>query len=187
MKFKIRPFFTGSLIALALLGLISCNDNIKDVQALNRTSFFPGGEGENIVLQYVDSGRVKAILVSPKMLDYSNVLNQFTEFPKGVHVTFFDINNNKTTIVSDYAISYSKTELIDLRGNVVITTYDGKKLESDQLFYDQKNDWLFTEGKYKASTDKENFTSGVGIDFDSKLTTVKAQNSYAESIKNEKQ
>ncbi|MTG97099.1 MULTISPECIES: LPS export ABC transporter periplasmic protein LptC [Myroides] len=176
---------TVSLLAI-VFALTSCEDNFKNIQSLNRTSFFPGGEGENIYLQYVDSGRVKAILVSDKMLDYSNVANQFTEFPEGVHVTFIDKNDQKTTVVADYAISYSKTELIDLQGNVVITTQDGKKLESDQLYYDQKNDWLYTEGKYKASTDKDNFTTGVGIDFDSKLSVIKAQNSYAESIKQEK-
>lgn len=170
------------LFILLSFSLFSCESKFKEIQQINKVTFFPAGEAENMRLQYIDSGRVKAILLSPTMLDYSNVKYPFTEFPKGIHLTFFDADNNKNTVVADYAISYTKTELIDLQGNVVITTHDGKKLESDQLYFDQKNEWFFTEGKYKASTDKENFTKGVGIDFDSKLKTVKATNSYVESI-----
>lgn len=177
------PTFISYLSAvIALLIISACNNDLKQIQQFNQISFFPVGEAENIHLQYVDSGKVKAILIGPKMLDYSNVANPFTEFPEGVHVTFFDQDNQKSIVVADYAISYTSTELIDLRGDVVITTQDGKKLETDQLYYDQKNDWLYTLGKYKASQDKDNFTQGVGLDFNSKLDIVKAQNSYAESI-----
>lgn len=172
------------LIAIISISLFSCESNFKEIQNFNKVSFFPASEVENMRGQYIDSGRVKAILVSPKMLDYSNVKYPFTEFPKGIHLTIFDQDNNKNTVVADYAIRYTKTDLIDLQGNVVITTHDGKKLNSDQLYYDQKNEWFFTEGKYKASTDSENFTRGIGVDFDTKMTKVKATDSYAESVKN---
>ncbi|MHC5200655.1 LPS export ABC transporter periplasmic protein LptC [Myroides sp. LJL119] len=175
-----------ALFLVASIVLSSCNNDLKQIQAFHQTSFFPVGEAQNIYLQYVDSGRIKAILVGDKMLDYSNVSNSFTEFPQGVHVTFFDKDNNKNTVRANYAKQYTITELIDLQGDVVITTFDGKKLEADQLYYDQKNDWFYTLGKYKASSDNENFTQGVGIDFDSKLEIIKAKNSYAESIKKEK-
>lgn len=170
---------------LTVIILSSCNNDLKDIRAFNQTSFFPVGEAQNIYLQYVDSGKVKAILVGEKMLDYSNVSNSFTEFPQGVHVTFFDKDNNKNTVRANYAKQYTITELIDLQGDVVITTYDGRKLEADQLYYDQKNDWFYTLGKYKASTDKDNFTQGIGVDFDSQLKVIKAKNSYAESVKKE--
>ncbi|KUF42015.1 LPS export ABC transporter periplasmic protein LptC [Myroides marinus] len=166
--------------------LFSCESKFKEIQNFNKSKFFPASEVENMRGQYIDSGKVKAILVSPKMLDYSNVKYPFTEFPKGIHLTIFDKENKKNTVVADYAIRYTKTDLIDLQGNVVITTHDGKKLNSDQLYYDQKNEWFFTEGKYLASTDSMNFTRGVGVDFDSKMTKVKATNSYAESLKKDK-
>jgi hypothetical protein len=35
-------------------------------------------------LKYTDSGRITAILVSSKMLDYTTVDFPFTEFPKGL-------------------------------------------------------------------------------------------------------
>ncbi|WP_410881677.1 LPS export ABC transporter periplasmic protein LptC [Myroides sp. DW712] len=173
-------------LVLGCIGFTACESNFRDIQKIHdKAPFYPAGIAEHMRGQYIDSGRVKAILVSDKMLDYSTVKYKFTEFPEGIHLTFFDNDNNKNTVVADYAIQYTATELIDLRGNVVITTYDNKKLESDQLYYNQKLDWFYTNGKYKASTDLENFTQGVGVDFDGKLNVIKARNSYAESIKKE--
>lgn len=175
---------------LILLGsifiLTACESNFKKIHQYNTTTFFPIGTIDTMYGQYIDSGKVKAILISPKMLDYTNVKNQFNEFPEGIEVIFFDKDNNKNTVVADYAIRYALTGLIDLQGNVVITMHDGKKLESDQLYFDQKNDWLFTEGKYKASENKDNFIQGTGIDFDSKLLTIKTRNSYVENLKKDK-
>jgi len=39
---------------------------------------------------------------------------------------------------------YSQTDLIDLKGNVVLTTAANDTLFTDQLFYDQEKEWLFT-------------------------------------------
>ena len=72
------------------------------------------------------------------MLDYGNIINPFTEFPKGINVALFDNKGNITTIVADYAISYKKTSIIDLQGNVKISSDTGKRLETSQLYFDQK-------------------------------------------------
>ena len=143
----------------------SCEGSLKDVQKFNRTSFFPSGEADSINLKYTDSGKVKSILRSKKMLDYSNITNAFTEFPQGVLVTMFDENNQTTIIESDYAISYKKTDIIDLQGNVTITSHDGKKLETQQLYFDQKNEWFFTEKHFKYSDGTGGYLQGPGVDF----------------------
>ena len=41
-------------------------------QKFNFSEFVPSGEADNINLKYTDSGRITAILVSPKMIDYSS-------------------------------------------------------------------------------------------------------------------
>ncbi|RWX03639.1 LPS export ABC transporter periplasmic protein LptC [Flavobacterium cerinum] len=152
-----------SLVFIALL--CSCESNFKDVQRINSVAFSPSGETENLNLKYTDSGRVKAILVSPLMLDYSNLEYGFNEFPKGIHLTLFDEKGKESHVVSDYAITYAKTDIIDLQGNVKITSNDGKKLETDQLFYDQKNEWFYTEKNFKFTDGAGGFIQGPGIDF----------------------
>ncbi len=143
----------------------SCESDIQKVKKLNETSFIPTGEADSLNLKYTDSGKIKSILLSQKMLDYSNIQNPFTEFPKGVNVTLFDNNGKTTTIVSDYAISYKKTDIIDLQGNVTITSHDGKKLETSQLYFDQKNEWFFTEKHFKFTDANGGYLQGPGVDF----------------------
>lgn len=144
---------------------MSCESNFKDVQRINNVSFSPVGRSEDINLKYTDSGKVKAILVSPLMLDYSNLEYGFNEFPDGVHVTLFDEAKEESYVVSDYAIRYEGTDIIDLQGNVKITSNDGKVLETEQLYYDQKNEWFYTEKRFKFTDNEGGYYEGPGIDF----------------------
>lgn len=161
------------------MALFSCESNFKEVQRINTVTFSPAGETENINLKYTDSGRVKAILVSPLMLDYSNLEYGFNEFPKGVHVTLLDKTEKKSYVVSDYAIWYNNTEVIDLQGNVRITSDDGKVLETSQLYYDQKNEWFYTEKRFKFTDEKGSYVEGPGVDFSKDFKVFNAQGNNA--------
>lgn len=154
---KSKIVFPAAFVLLAGF-LFSCESNFKGVQKINVSAFTPVGEADTINLKYTDSGKVKAILVSPKMLDFSNASFPYTEFPKGVDVTLYDNNGKKSYVSSDYAITYKGTDIIDLQGNVKITSEDGKILETTQLYYDQKREWFFTEKKCK-------LTLGPGNEF----------------------
>jgi LPS export ABC transporter protein LptC len=165
---------------LVVTMFFSCETSLRDKQKMNQSSFMPIGEADTINLKYTDSGRIKSILKSPKMLDYSQIENPFVEFPKGVLVTIYDENNNITTVKSDYAISYKKTDIIDLQGNVIISSYDGKKMETSQLYFDQKNEWFFTEKFFKYSDGEGGFLQGPGVDFSKDFKIFNMQKSTGE-------
>ena len=158
----------------------SCESDIKKVQQLSETSFIPTGEADTLNLKYTDSGKIKSILKSPKMLDYSNITNPFTEFPKGIHVTLLDNKGNPTTVVAASAISYKKTDIIDLQGNVVISSQNGKKLETSQLYFDQKNEWFFTEKHFKYTDESGGYLEGPGVDFSKDFKIFNMQQSSGE-------
>lgn len=151
-----------------------CESNFKEVQKMGFSEFVPSGEAEKINLKYTDSGRIKAILVSPKMLDFSGVSFPFTEFPKGIDVTLYDDKKKKTFVKADYSVSYKETNIIDLQGNVKITSQDGQILETQQLYYDQKNEWFFTEKNFKF-TDPKGVSIGQGIDFSKDFKIIYSQ------------
>jgi LPS export ABC transporter protein LptC len=108
------------------------------------------------------------------MLDFSSVDFPFTEFPKGIDVTLYDKKGKKTFIKATYAISYKPTGIIDLQGKVKITSDDGKILETEQLYFDQKNDWFYTERKFKF-TDPKGVSNGQGIDFSKDFKVINSQ------------
>ena len=154
--------------------ILGCESNFKEVQKINYSEFTPNGEADNFNLKYTDSGRIKSILISPKMLDYSNVEFPFTEFPKGIDVTLYDLKKKRTFVKSDYAISFAGTDIIDLQGHVKITTETGQFLETEQLYFDQKNEWFFTEKKFKF-TDPKGVSFGEGIDFSKDFKIINSQ------------
>jgi LPS export ABC transporter protein LptC len=147
----------------------SCNNSFNQVKKIGMSENEPIGVDFNLNLKYTDSGRVMANLLSTKALDYSNRDFPFHEFVDGVILYVFDENNNKSTIVSDYAIAYTKTELIDLQDNVVITTHDNQVLKTDQLYYDQKNEWLYTNKSVSFKTEQD-LIHGNGFDSNLKFT-----------------
>ncbi|WP_231560036.1 LPS export ABC transporter periplasmic protein LptC [Flavobacterium gilvum] len=154
--------------------ILGCESNFKEVQKNDYSEFVPSGDADNVNLKYTDSGKIKSILISPKMYDYANVEFPFTEFPKGVDVTIYDNKGKKTFIRSNYAISYKQTNIIDLQGKVKITSEAGQMLETEQLYFDQQNQWFYTEKKFKL-TDAKGGSTGQGIDFSKDFNTVNSQ------------
>jgi LPS export ABC transporter protein LptC len=159
----------------------SCQSNFKEIQKLNATEKFPSGIAENFTLTYTEYGKVKAILSSPLNKDFSNQEFPYQEFSNGVKVDFYDENNNKSTVTANYGIIYSATNLIDLREDVVLQTYDGKRLETSQLFWDEKNEWVFTEKNYTFTSQELNM-SGIGIDFDKHFNQVNSHNNSGSAV-----
>lgn len=131
-----------TVIAVAMF--FSCKSNLEDVKKFGISQNAPVGETEAINLKYTDSGKVIANLISPKMFDFSNREFSFSEFPKGIHLTLFDNNKNKTVITADYGVVYNVTNLIDLQGNVVIARHTNDTIFAKQLYYNQRREWLFT-------------------------------------------
>ena len=160
-----------------------CESNFKEVQKINFTEFTPSSDAD-VNLKYTDSGLIKVILVSPKMLDFGSVDFPFTEFPKGVDVTLYDNKAKKTRITANHAVSYKITSLIDLQGKVKIVSQDGQTLETEQLYYDQKNEWFFTEKKFKF-TDVKGSSNGQGIDFSKDFKVINSQRITGEVLSSE--
>lgn len=154
--------------------LLSCESNFKEVQKMSLAEFKPSGEADTINLKYTDSGKIQAVLKSPRMLDYATVEYPFTEFPKGIDLTLFDKNGKKTFVKSNFAVSYKGTDIIDLRGKVTISNENGEMLETEQLYYDQKNEWFYTEKRFKFTSPK-GVSFGEGIDFSKDFKKVNSQ------------
>jgi LPS export ABC transporter protein LptC len=86
----------------------------------------------------------------------------------------YDNKGKKTFIKSMYAITFKGTDIIDLQNQVKISNEFGQVLETEQLYYDQKNEWFFTEKKFKF-TDPKGVSFGEGIDFSKDFKRVNSQ------------
>ncbi|MDX1463110.1 MAG: LPS export ABC transporter periplasmic protein LptC, partial [Marinirhabdus sp.] len=127
-----------------VITLFSCEGNYQNVQKLAMGDNLPFAELTGVNSKYTDSGKVVANLRAPELKDYSNFEFPYREFPKGIELYFWE-DDELSTVVSDYAIQYEETGLVDLRRNVVLTTSDSVVLKADQLYWDQSRQWLFTD------------------------------------------
>jgi LPS export ABC transporter protein LptC len=158
---------------LVVTTIFSCESNFKEVQQIGVLQNQPIGEAKDINLKYTEAedsiGRVVANLESPKMLDYSNRDFSFSEFPNGVRLSLYDENNQKNVVLADYAIVYKATDLIDLQGNVILITPQKDSLFAEQLYYDQKNQWLFSNLPVRLKSATANNGHGDIFDSDTKF------------------
>ncbi len=143
--------------------LFACEGNYQNIQRLNLKDGAPLAEGRNINLKYTDSGRVLTNLLAPRLWDYSNFDFPYQEFPEGVEVHFWE-DGKENVVTSDYAIRYDDTFIIDLRKNVVLTTSDSLILRAEQLYWDQKNKWVFTDLPYQIKFKDGSYNDGARFD-----------------------
>lgn len=160
-KFNIKSIATFIIVAM----FFSCQDNMRQVQQMAQSELIPKIEETDMNLIYTDSGKVAARLLSPKMLDFTDQKFPFREFPSGIKVIFYDQDSGKeNTVIANYAIQYEKTNLIDLQGDVEIVTSDSTILNSKQLFWDQDEEWLFTDLDYTIKMNNGTTNNGLGFD-----------------------
>jgi len=165
MTFKLNRAFQIIAMVFTVAMFFQCKGNFDEVQKIGVLQNEPVGIAEHINLKYTDSGKVTANLISPKMLDYSNMDFGYFEFPEGIRLILFDKDNNETVVTSDYAINYSEKNLIDLRGNVVLATHTKDTLYTEQLYYNEKLEWVFTDKPFRMRSSTQN-TLGMHLDSD---------------------
>ena len=89
------------------------------------------------------------------------------------------------TVIGDYALTYSKTSISELKGNVVVINHtENSKLETEQLFWDQKNKYFFSEKKFTLTTQTDTIT-GVGFESRENLDKWVSKNITGDIVTNE--
>jgi len=166
-----RTFYKILKSIVVLLGvamLFSCDNNSQKARDFLADKNLPVGVATNAFHIYKDSGRITSKLITAKMLDYSNrTVHPYSAFPEGIKIINFENRGlDSVTITGDFALSYAKTSISEIKGNVVVINHaDKSRLETEQLFWDEKTKYFVSEKAFKLT--KENDTI-FGIGFESK-------------------
>ncbi len=166
------------LCGVAFGFLISCQKNGKEAQALfqAKNTAFPGAEIENFTTYYTLKGNIALILKAPLMKDYSNEKFPFQLFPKGVDIVIVNHNDDgKTYIKADKAAIYQQTGITELSGNVIIRNDKNEQLLTPHLFWDKKNEHIFTDEQVEFRRGNE-FIKGKGFDSNMQFNNARVNN-----------
>ena len=150
--------------------LFSCINDAREVRDFLADKNLPITEARNISHIRTDSGRVDVRMRAPLMRDFGNRKDHpYSDFPEGLKITSIDKEGDSVTIEGDFGVSYTKTGVSEIRGNVVIYNHSNKnKLVTSQLFWDKQTGMFFTERKFVLYTPTDT-VPGRGFESDENL------------------
>jgi len=151
-----KKYFCIPLIMLSLAAMfLSCANDMEIVHKFIDAETEPDLLGENVELLYSDSARLQMRLITPLLKQFSSAQEQRREFPKGIHVWFYENTGElKAEITANWAKQDLEKDLWEARSDVVLTNAEGQKLETEQLFWDPKKGEVYSV-KYTKITQKD--------------------------------
>lgn len=153
---------TGLLIILAFFS--SCGNSDKELDDYNRKSLAVE-EIKNADINYTVGGKTKAKLTSPLMLRVQES-NPYVEFPKTLHVDFFNetgaIDSRMDALYGKYFEQESK---VFLKDSVKVINVLGDTLYCNELWWDRnrKGSEFYTDKPVRIRR-KLQIIDGIGMD-----------------------
>lgn len=126
----------------------SCGDWDK-TKLKTSSELDPISTSYEIRMVYTDSLKINSILTAPVHEDYRNLFLKYSVFPNGLKLIFYDFFGCPNTVQADFGTIYKNTSILDLVGNVKISSSTGDYLETNQLYWDAESDWFFTNNNFK--------------------------------------
>ena len=164
-------------VVFVLALLYSCENKIKDLpsNARNTRTQVPE-EGQQIESYLSESGKVKGKLTSPYMLRYQKADTPYSEFPRTLHVDFYnDTTRIESQMDAKYGKYYQNQNKVFLRDSVVVKNIiKGDTLHCKYLWWDQNTQKFNTDDSVQIYTkDKILFGTGMEADQNFRWYTIK--------------
>jgi len=157
--------------------IVSCNnDKPEKIAAIVDRSAMPKLHATDITTVISDSGITRYRISAPCWNIYDRANQPYWEFPQGIHFERFDLNLKvDANIHSDYAKFKENEQLWELRGNVKMTNIQGQLFETSQLFWNQREERLYSDSLIKI-TDASHIIKGVGFESNQNMTNYHIRN-----------
>jgi LPS export ABC transporter protein LptC len=158
------------LVSLLLLGPSSCGEQPESDRPVVKSGV---GEPDHVMtnseIYLTNNGWRAATIKSTLLKAYTRI---DTTLLYTVEVQFFDSSGVQTsTLTADSGKVSQRTNIMSVTGHVLANTKDNRRLVSDSLRWDAKNDKVVTEGHVKVY--RENgWISGEGLETDQRLSKV---------------
>ena len=136
---------------------------------------------ENSVIVFTVNG-IKSTVVKAKYIE-KYLAGDLTK-AKGLYVDFYDKDGNHTSVlVADSGDIREKKQVLEVKGEVVVTTDKGVKLETTSLRWDPNISKIITDDFVKI-TRGQDVVTGQGMESDQELTQIKIKKNVSGEIEN---
>ena len=152
--------------------LSSCNKKSGlDVVSIEHTIT---QQADSLVHVKYENGNRTLLLEAPILEQYGLAKEPYIEFREGVSFTTYEDSTLTvaSTLIADYAILFETQELWEAKGNVVVTNADGRVLKTEQLFWNQKLEMIYSNVESEI-IDGDNIIIGIGFESDQEFKEYK--------------
>ena len=169
---------TTVLLTFVMLFIISgCNEEkLELTQAEKSRENLPALTASNISTIISDSGITRYRITTAEWKIFDKKKEPYWSFPKGIYFERFDeVYKVDAKMKSDKAIFWEKKGLWQFSGNVKATNLKEEQFETEQLFWDERNERIYSEEKIKI-TQKTKIIYGIGFESNPDLTRYTIRN-----------
>lgn len=162
---------TALLVVVVFFLLFSCqsNDTERIDPVVDRVDV-PTLHSIQVETVISDSGITRYRINTPQWDVYDRADQPYWEFPYGVH---FERFNEELVVDANIHCEYAKflqqDKVWELRGNVRATNIQGELFETEQLFWNQKTEKIYSDSTIKI-TQESYIITGKGFESNQEMT-----------------
>ena len=146
--FRTLTYITVALWVTVMFILFpSCGGKKKDfAAAIDEKDSLPDMTTTGVTTLISDSGLIRYKIITEEWLIYSQRNPSFWAFEKGIYLEKFDtLFRIDASIKADTAYFFEPKKLWELRGNVHIQNLNGDKFDTEQMFWDQREERIYSD------------------------------------------
>jgi LPS export ABC transporter protein LptC len=140
---------------LLLIVLAACTNDPKLVQdfVIDKEQAIEQIKGAELL--HTENGKIKVRIVADKIERFQSQQPGLI-FSEHMEIYFYnDSSGLQSTLMANNASIDENTKIMLAQNNVVLTNNDDKKLETEELVWDEKKNKIYTDKKVKITTGKE--------------------------------
>ena len=145
-----------SCLLVSSLTFLGCEQTIVEMQKEFSKKDVYIEHVEDVEILYSDSAVVRMRIQAPQLRNFIESNKERKEFPKGLQVDFYNESGVITsTLTAKYAMNYERENRIVIQKDIVVTSANNEKLETDELIWDESKKQLYTDKWVKVTTTDE--------------------------------
>ncbi len=168
---KKKSIVIASIGVVTMLLFSACSGSKKEtIAAVGDRKDIPKLDATAVTTVVSDSGVTRYRITTEKWLVYDKSDEPYWDFPEGILLENFTTDLDvDASVEADYAIFFEKKQIWELRGDVIANNLEGEKFETEQLFWNQKTERIYSDSLITI-TRESSIIVGVGFDSNQSLT-----------------
>lgn len=168
----IRMLLSCILITYVFLSCKDKNQEYVDLSFDKET--IPSVQDDSVTMLISDSGIVRYRMKAKEWLMFDRASDPHWYFPEGFYVEQFDTTfQRQASIKSDTAWNYTDKKLWHLKGNVFMNNIQGDKFETEELFWNEKEQKLYSSKYIEITQPNKLIQRGMGFESNIHMTQYK--------------